>query len=299
MESVPIIRSAQPADYDALDDFLKKNLIIHRHLDWRQPLDWIGHLPFLVMEKDGVIQSVLICPSDIEGTYWIRLFAVTFTSPVESIFIALFARALEEINSISNGALIASIAYQLWMKNLLENNGWKICQEVVQLRWNRKVSGYLLSENPPGFQIREMVASDIPVVASIDQSCFDKLWQHSEDAIERAFDQAAFSTVAVLHGRIIGYQISTSLKNHAHIARLAVLPEFQRQHIGQHLIGDVLEHFKRPWTREITVNTQKDNLKSLGLYHKLGFEATNDGFPIYQYPKKETADESGFSLKIS
>jgi len=290
LESVSTIRSARLTDYEALDEFLKKNLIIHRHLDWRQPLDWIGHSPFLLMEKDGVIQAALICPSDIEDTFWIRLFAVTFTTPVEATFLALFNRALEEIKSINGESIIASIAYQLWMKKLLENNGWNICQEVVQLRWNRKLPGLLKNSFPSGFFIRNMATPDISVVTKIDQTCFEKLWQHSEDAIERAYEQAAYSTVAEMHGKLIGYQISTSLKNHAHIARLAVLPEFQRQHIGQHLIQDVLEHFKRPWTREITVNTQKDNFKSLGLYHKLGFEATNDGFPIFQYQlKKETA----------
>jgi ribosomal protein S18 acetylase RimI-like enzyme len=277
------IRSAHPSDYDAIDAFLTRNLIIHRHLDWRQPLDWIGNTPYLLMEKSGKLQAILICPSDIENIYWIRLFAVLFTLPVDETFQALFTHALEKIRGQSQNPIIASIAYQLWMKSLLEKNGWKICQEVIQLRWNRKFDRTRADPDPSDLFIRKMATPDIPDVARIDQICFEKIWQHSEDAIARAFEQSAYSTVAEKNGRIAGYQISTSIRNHAHIARLAVLPEFQRQKIGHYLINDVLERFKRPWTREITVNTQRDNTKSLGLYAKLGFEITSDGFPIYKY----------------
>jgi ribosomal protein S18 acetylase RimI-like enzyme len=279
------IRSVQPEDYDAIEIFLTRNLIIHRHLDWRQPLDWIGNSPFLLMEKASNLQALLICPSDIDDIYWIRLFAVLFTIPVDEVFQILFTQALRKIQSQSENPIIASIAYQLWMKDLLEKNGWEICQKVIQLRWNRKSDHYQEEASQSDFFIRKMATPDIPEVTRIDQTCFEKIWQHSEDAIARAFEQSAYSTVAEKKGRIVGYQISTSMRNHAHIARLAVLPEFQRQKIGHHLIGDVLDRFKRPWTREITVNTQGDNIKSLGLYAKLGFEITNDGFPIYQYKK--------------
>lgn len=279
------IRTALPSDLDALDAFLKKNLVIHKHLDWRQPLDWIDHTPYLILEKEGQIQAILICPSDIQGIYWIRVFAVLFTVPAEESFRRLFGQALDEIRSRCQFPVIVSIAYQPWMKNLLEKNGWHIIQEVVQLRWNRRIEAKINELTEKDFFIRKMATLDIPSVTHIDQICFDKVWQHSEDAIELAFEQSAYSTVAEMMGKIVGFQISTSIKNHAHIARLAVHPDFQRLKIGHNLIGDVLDKFKRPWTREITVNTQKDNFKSLGLYAKLGFERTNEGFPIYIYGK--------------
>ena len=283
MSSDIIIRSAETSDKDVLHLFFKKNLIIHRHLDWRQPLDWIGHSPFLMIEKGGQIQSLLICPSDIEDVYWIRIFATLLTIPVEECFRMLFSEALKEIQSFSKNPLIASIAYPMWMRNLLEKNGWEICQEVVQMRWNRRNGIQLDGLKENDFMIRKMFAPDLPSVTQIDQVCFEKIWQHSEDSIERAFEQSAYSTVAEMAGKIAGYQISTAMKNHAHIARLAVLPEFRRMNIGICLINDVLENFRRHRAREITVNTQQQNYKSLGLYKKLGFEMTSDGFPIYRY----------------
>jgi ribosomal protein S18 acetylase RimI-like enzyme len=59
------------------------------------------------------------------------------------------------------------------------------------------------------------------------------------------------------------------------------MPTYQESHVGLSLVADVLSQFKDPATREISVNTQDNNLKSLGLYKKLGFEFTEGNFPIY------------------
>ena len=128
-----------------------------------------------------------------------------------------------------------------------------------------------------------MYPPDLPSVALIDRACFDFLWQHSEDALRRAFEQSTYCTVAEKDGILVGYQITTLQRNRAHIARLAVLPDFQRLRIGYCLVSDVINQYRKSWTREISVNTQQDNYKSLGLYNKIGFELTDERFPIYIY----------------
>jgi ribosomal protein S18 acetylase RimI-like enzyme len=169
------------------------------------------------------------------------------------------------------------------MQSLLSQNGWEICQQVVQLRWNRGKASGVPKNCPEGILIRSMSLPDIPEVAMIDQACFDFLWQHSEDALRRAFEQSTYCTIAEKDGVLVGYQITTLQRNRAHIARLAVLPEFQRHRIGYCLVADVINQFRRPWTREISVNTQQDNYKSLSLYNKIGFDLTNESFPIFIY----------------
>ena len=106
---------------------------------------------------------------------------------------------------------------------------------------------------------------------------------HSLPAVEKAYQQSAYSTVAVVNNKIIGFQISTKFRNRSHIARLAVLPDHQNSGYGTALIKNVLDHFRKPWIREITVNTQQDNIHSLRLYKKLGFHLTGESFPILAY----------------
>jgi len=278
-----LIREANNADIPAIAEFFKRNLIIHKHLDWRKPIEWVGQTPFLLLEKDAHIQALLACPPDPKNVYWIRILASLFTLSIEESYESLFPIVLEKIHNINKENVITSIAYQDWMQSLLSRYGWEICQQVVQLRWNRKKALGLPKKYLENIIIRPMYLPDIPIVALIDQTCFDFLWQHSEDAIRRAFEQSTYCTVAEKNGILVGYQITTLQRNRAHIARLAVLPEYQRLQIGYSLVSDVIEQYQKPWLHEISVNTQQDNFKSLGLYHKIGFELTDESFPIFIY----------------
>ena len=279
------IREAQSNDLPALEDFFNKNITLHRHLDWRTPIEWVGYSPFLMLEKGDRLQALLVCPPDPASVYWIRILASLFSVPIEESYHSLFPIALEKIRSIDKQSVITSIAYQDWMQSLLSRNGWEHCQQVVQLRWNRRKMPRTLLQAPEGILIRSMNLPDISEVAKIDRACFDFLWQHSEDALRRAFAQLTYCTVAEKDGILIGYQITTLLHNHAHIARLAVLPDLQRNHIGFALVANVIEKYRKSWTREISVNTQEDNFKSLNLYRKIGFEMTEESFPIYIFKK--------------
>ena len=281
MANAPQIREAEHADVPAIVKFFKRNLVIHRHLDWCPAIEWVGNSPFLMLEKDRQLQALLVCPPDPKGVYWIRILASLFSVPIEESYLALFPLALEKIRAIEKKPTITSIAYHDWVKSLLARNGWEICQQVVQLRWNRRKITSSPEKCPEGILIRSMNLLDIPVVALIDQACFDFLWQHSEDALRRAFNQSTYCTVAEKNGKLIGYQITTLQRNRVHIARLAVLPEFQRLQIGLCLVADVIKQFRKSWTREISVNTQQDNFKSLGLYRKIGFEMAGESFPIF------------------
>ena len=278
-----LIREAENADIPAITEFLKRNLILHHHLDWRKPIEWVGHSPFLILEKGDRLQALLVCPPDPKNVYWIRILACLSTIPIEESYAALFPIALEKIQNSKKENVITSIAYQDWMRTLLSRNGWEICQQVVQLRWNRRKADEHPKKCPDGYIIRPMYLPDLPSVALIDQACFDFLWQHSEDALRRAFEQPTYCTVAEKDGILVGYQITTLQRNRAHIARLAVLPDFQRLRIGYCLVSEVINQYRKSWTREISVNTQQDNFKSLGLYNKIGFELTDESFPIFIY----------------
>ena len=77
--------------------------------------------------------------------------------------------------------------------------------------------------------------------------------------------------------------VPTHDKGKAHLARLAVLPDFQKQHIGEQLVLNMLKHIADLGIKDISVNTQQDNYNSIGLYNKLHFKKTGDSFPIYIY----------------
>lgn len=284
MKQKGIIRSAVKSDISSIDKFLQQRITIHRHLDWRQPTEWLGRSPFLLyLSSDNSIEAILNCVPEPQDAYWIRLFA--FKNPFLKIacWEVLFNAGLKMITDQSGNPTIASLAYQKWMKDLLEMEGWIEKQRVIQFKWDHRRKTKVLRANCSSSSIRQMAIADIREVAFIDQTCFRLLWQQSQEALEHAYAQSVYSTVFEINKSICGFQISTYDKGKAHLARLAVLPDFQKQHIGEQLVLNMLKHVANRGIKDISVNTQQDNYSSIGLYNKLHFKKTGDSFPIYIY----------------
>jgi ribosomal protein S18 acetylase RimI-like enzyme len=131
--------------------------------------------------------------------------------------------------------------------------------------------------------IRAMSIADLIGVEKVDLESFDPIWQNSRENLEIAFRQAAVASVVEEAGEIIGYQISTATPMGGHLARLAVTPMSQGKGVGYALLLDTLEQFEQRGAQSVTVNTQQDNLISLSLYKKAGFERTGEEYPVYQY----------------
>lgn len=274
------LRPAQKSDSNAIGALLNREYYVHRHLDWRQPLEWLDSQPFWVLLHDGELHAALACPIDPPGIAWVHLFASSnIIQPVRA-WPMLFQKILADFQANSPDYIVA-IALQRWFRELLENNHFSHYQDIVVLNWTNQV--------PPArpladdIDIRPMISSDLPAVAIIDQLAFEPIWRNSLEAIQLAYRQAAYSTVAVRNGTIVGFQISTASPLTTHLARLAVHPAMQHQNIGFALVYNLFGYFQRQGSWQLTVNTQHNNHSSLALYEKLGFERNGDSFPVLRY----------------
>jgi ribosomal protein S18 acetylase RimI-like enzyme len=275
-----IIRSATENDRQSLANIIHYEVYVHRHLDWRPPIDWVGRQPCLVAERGGRLLATLICPPDPPEIAWIRLFAVTQDVALEEAWNILWPRAVEQLNEQACPP-IAAIALRPWFQTLLEQNGFEQIQEIISLVWDR---AKLASMNSmPTAVIRTMKETDLKSVHALDINAFGPLWRISLDTLTSAYQQACVATVVESGGELIGYQISTSGPMGGHLARLAVLPSHQGNGIGTALVHDVLNKFEDRGAVRVTVNTQRDNISSLTVYEKAGFQPTSEIYPVYQY----------------
>jgi len=274
------IHSAMERDRDAIMHLIHFGERVHQHLDWMRAVDWLDQMPFYLAEVDGNIRAALACPPDPERVAWIRVFAAVSATGIYDLWDALWERAHQDYLLSREVDWVVAILIQSWMKKLLVGKGFVERQRVVLLEW-------LPQDLPAGselpLEIREMRREDLPIVEKIDAAAFHPIWRNSLRALENAFIQAEIATIAFMGQKAVAYQISTATNEGGHLARLAVLPDFHSQGIGFAMVRDVLEKFLRRGARKVTVNTQSDNLASLGLYAKLGFQRTGDEFPVYQY----------------
>jgi ribosomal protein S18 acetylase RimI-like enzyme len=273
------VRPAVLTDQRQIANLIHFSPQVHRHLDWRSPLDWIGSPPFFVIESQGQVVAALGCPPEPPSVAWMRLFVNSGKIPVQDAWHILWDRAHAEL--AHKGKFVAvAIVLQDWLQGLLVSSGFTSRQSIVMLEREDRVP---LDETlPPGVSMRPMMSFDLPVVAEVDALAFDVLWQNALPVLERAYPQAIWATVAEMDRCIIGYQLSTRNSLGVHLARLAVRPGVQGKGVGYALVADLVRQAGQHGLNHLTVNTQSDNAASLRLYQRLGFRETGERYQVYE-----------------
>jgi [ribosomal protein S18]-alanine N-acetyltransferase len=274
------VRPAREQDRQSLANLIHFENYVHRHLDWRSPLDWMGCQPYLVSETNGKVRAALVCPPDPPEIAWIRMFAVSDQVDVQATWQTLWMQAHQQLCVEFGSPHVAAIPMQGWFHRLLEQQGFAHTYDVVSLLWDVGFTAPAASNRQ--VVIRSMSIADLPLVTEIDAAAFGPLWRNSLSSLSIAFQQAVVATLAEVNGRPVGYQISTGGSMGGHLARLAVYPDLQGRGIGYALVCDLLRQFRQRGDFRVSVNTQSDNRASLALYEKAGFHLTGERFPVLE-----------------
>ena len=274
------VRPATKKDHQEIANLMFFERHVHRHLDWRHPTEWLGAPFYWALERNSRILAVLACPQDQQETAWVRLFVHSGQLSEQESWKILWDYAKKEISRYGDVKVVA-ISLQNWMKTLLQENGFRNDEQIVMMIWEEKTP--LNWQLPKGVSIRAMKEADLPAVARVDEAAFTPIWQNSLSMLKQAYPQAVVATVAESAEGIIGYQLSTSSPFGAHMARLASHPKAQRQGIASALIGDLTTKLLAKNISQLSVNTQSNNLRSLALYKKCGFQETGEEYPLYTF----------------
>ena len=273
------IRPAGKNDFSELANFLSFEYFVHRHLDWRSSLDWLGNQPFLIAENEREIVATLASPPDIPSVAWIRLFACNAFVDKSLVWDQLFNQSLKNYGEEVN--LIAALVMDKWFDRLLTSHKFDVYQEIIVMEWNQNIPS--ISGHQKDYLIRKMEYEDLPAVLTLDHLSFPPLWQLSTADLKNAYRNSGYASIIEIDGRILAYQISTESLSSAHLARLAVHPELRGKLIGSYIMHDMLIHFTKKNIYRITVNTQNDNFASQNLYAKFGFLNTRESYPIMSF----------------
>jgi ribosomal-protein-alanine N-acetyltransferase len=274
-----VVRPVDLSDHQQLSNLIFFETHIHRHLDWRSPLEWLGAPFYWALEEGRHITAALACPTEVDGIAWVRLFVYAGHRSADHTWNLLWSTAKDAI-AHTGGATVAAIAMQGWFQQALAMSGFENRQQIVMLEWHDQP---WVSSAAHGIQIRKMREADLPQVVGADNAAFDPLWHNSLETLQLAFSQALFATVAEsLHG-ILGYQITTGHGQRAHLARLAVHPKAQGRGVGRALLSDLFTKVTQHGVVRLSVNTQSDNATSLSLYKKMGFHRMGEEYPVYTF----------------
>lgn len=276
------VTTLQAEDILAVRSFLATQRRMHTHLDWYSTIDLLESpaLEAVVIRGNGQQQPVMAAMGvtvNAGGAGWLR-FCALGDHVDDSLTDALWAHLVERL-SARGVSVLGVLPFDIWIESHLRSWRFIATNEVVTLRHRkRKMSAFA---PPPGLTIRPAEPADIPAIAQVDAAAFAPLWRNSVENLQFANRMAASFTLAEEADRIVGYQLSTQFGRTGHLARLAVLPDLQSRGVGSALVGDMLDFFYQRDIREITVNTQRDNLASQHVYSKLGFAMTRQTLPVW------------------
>jgi [ribosomal protein S18]-alanine N-acetyltransferase len=121
--------------------------------------------------------------------------------------------------------------------------------------------------------IRKMAVEDIPAVVALDQISFSLPWPERSFRFELTENPASRCWVADLDGRIVGMIVVWLIVEEAHVATVAIHPEYRRQGIGKRLLAHALRRLIDDGARSSFLEVRESNLAAQDMYRKFGYEA--------------------------
>lgn len=137
----------------------------------------------------------------------------------------------------------------------------------------------------PGLVLRPMTTTDISQVFALDVMSFSLPWPERSYHYEVEENSHSRPWVMVdasqTPHRIVGMIVVWMILDEAHIATLAVHPDYRRRGIGQRLLANSLIEAEKEGAVLAFLEVRKSNLAAQALYQRFGF--VEDGLRPHYY----------------
>jgi len=119
-----------------------------------------------------------------------------------------------------------------------------------------------------------MTVEDIQAVHEIDMLSFSLPWSERSFRFELTENPVSRGWVAEVNGQIAAMLVLWFFVDEAHIATIAVHPDFRRQGIGEEILIHALQAAQDEGARRAFLEVRAGNAAAQGMYKKYGFEVT-------------------------
>jgi ribosomal-protein-alanine N-acetyltransferase len=122
--------------------------------------------------------------------------------------------------------------------------------------------------------IRRMRLEDIPAVHAIDMLSFSLPWSEHSFRYELTENPVSRGWVADVDGQVAAMLVLWFIVDEAHIATIAVHPDFRRQGLGEQILLHALRSVQEEGARRAFLEVRAGNSAAQAMYKKYGFEIT-------------------------
>ena len=122
-----------------------------------------------------------------------------------------------------------------------------------------------------GIVIRRMLPADVDAVTAVDTAAFPRPWSRADFEKEMTKNKCARYLVAETGGEVIAYAGVWVVLDEGQITRIAVLPAWRRQGIGERILTALLQYASNLGVAFVTLEVRESNTAAKQLYGKTGF----------------------------
>jgi ribosomal-protein-alanine N-acetyltransferase len=119
-----------------------------------------------------------------------------------------------------------------------------------------------------------MRLEDIPAVHAIDMLSFSLPWSEHSFRYELTENPVSRGWVADVDGQVAAMLVLWFIVDEAHIATIAVHPDFRRQGLGEQILLHALRSVQEEGARRAFLEVRAGNSAAQAMYKKYGFEIT-------------------------
>ncbi len=155
-----------------------------------------------------------------------------------------------------------------WLRNILLARDFKLYRLLYAYD---KVDFTIPSPGNQQALVRPVELGDIPILLTIEQSCFEDFWRYDASSFEEIMHTHPYFVVAEWQGKVVGYQFNALDDEFGYLVRIAVHPSASGKAIGVRLMSEAITFFQQANVLRIMLNTQEDNTHAHRLYEWFGF----------------------------
>lgn len=264
-------------DRSRIVQFLSDHPQVHYHLDWEPVQKWLAdphNLISLLWEGHYLLGMMAFSPV-YQGTSWLRVLVLPLRD--REMAVRLLWEAASPLLTPDHPE-VSVLVTRPWVEPWLRGLGFQKTEMVINLS---REAHAITPDEQNRVRLRGVRLWELAAVLDVDHAAFHPMWQMRENDLREAGRRAYYYTVAHNGSRIIGYQITMRYLRSMHLARLAVLPDYQGQGIASQLVRDMLVYAEKREIQVVTVNTQLSNEASQRIYYRYHFVRDHLDLPVY------------------
>ncbi len=266
------MKAISPEEKKAVENLFSDSIYRNNHLGW---LD-LWELPdtggsIHIFEKNSFRFLIGIQPAA-DNICWLHSFYCSSRpAPELNLLPALrtfFHNGIRSVYSISS---------HKWYSELLERNGFKLCDEIIEFVTDR------ITFPHPAAPLTILPLSDsmIPSVMENCEQSFPALWRLSNEEMRLAFSGADYRKMIGDPLEAQAYILAELTDKNCHILRLSTNTGHQNSGYATGLIRQMVLDFSENEITEYSVNTNKMNSAAVNFYRSLNFVRQDPVYPVY------------------